>query len=90
MFPQPETYDVLVVGAGPAGLTTAAGLARAGIRVLVVEKHAGTSIFPKAAGVRPRTMEIFRSWGLDARVQVRFAREGTKWLALQYAKLTAA
>ena len=28
--------------------------------------------------------------GLDARVQVRFAREGTKWLALQYAKLTAA
>ncbi|HET7401380.1 MAG TPA: UvrD-helicase domain-containing protein [Usitatibacter sp.] len=27
--------------------------------------------------------------GLDARVQVRFAREGTKWLALQYAKLTA-
>jgi DNA helicase-2/ATP-dependent DNA helicase PcrA len=28
--------------------------------------------------------------GLDARVQVRFAGEGTKWLALQYAKLTAA
>ncbi len=28
--------------------------------------------------------------GLDARVQVRFAAEGTKWLALQFAKLTAA
>jgi DNA helicase-2/ATP-dependent DNA helicase PcrA len=27
--------------------------------------------------------------GLDARVQVRFAGEGTKWLALQYAKLSA-
>jgi putative polyketide hydroxylase len=66
--PQPETYDVLVIGAGPAGLTTAAGLARAGISVLVVEKHTGTSIFPKAAGVRPRTMEILRSWGLDRRV----------------------
>jgi 2-polyprenyl-6-methoxyphenol hydroxylase-like FAD-dependent oxidoreductase len=64
----PETYDVLVVGAGPAGLTTAVGLARAGIRVLVVEKHPGTSIFPKAVGVRPRTMEILRSWGLDQRV----------------------
>ena len=59
-----NAVDVLVVGAGPAGLTTAAGLARAGIRVLVVEKHSGTSIFPKAAGVRPRTMEILRSWGL--------------------------
>jgi DNA helicase-2/ATP-dependent DNA helicase PcrA len=28
--------------------------------------------------------------GLDARVQVRFATEGTKWLALQFARLTAA
>jgi 2-polyprenyl-6-methoxyphenol hydroxylase-like FAD-dependent oxidoreductase len=69
MSQHPETYDVLVVGAGPAGLTTAAGLARAGIRVLVVDRHAGTSIFPKAAGVRPRTMEIFRSWGLEQGVQ---------------------
>jgi len=31
----------------------------------------------------------FEGRGLDARVQVRFATEGTKWLALQYAKLTA-
>ena len=31
----------------------------------------------------------FEGRGLDARVQVRFAAEGTKWLALQYAKLTA-
>jgi DNA helicase-2/ATP-dependent DNA helicase PcrA len=32
----------------------------------------------------------FEGRGLDARVQVRFASEGTKWLALQYAKLSAA
>jgi DNA helicase-2/ATP-dependent DNA helicase PcrA len=31
----------------------------------------------------------FEGRGLDARVQVRFASNGTKWLALQYAKLTA-
>jgi 2-polyprenyl-6-methoxyphenol hydroxylase-like FAD-dependent oxidoreductase len=68
MHTEAETYDVLVVGAGPAGLTTAAGLARDGVRVLLVERHPGTSIFPRAAGVRPRTMEIFRSWGLDQRV----------------------
>ena len=30
----------------------------------------------------------FEGRGLDARIQVRFAGEGTKWLALQYAKLT--
>ena len=32
----------------------------------------------------------FEGRGLDARVQVRFRAEGTKWLALQFAKLTAA
>jgi 2-polyprenyl-6-methoxyphenol hydroxylase-like FAD-dependent oxidoreductase len=57
--------DVLVVGAGPSGLTVSAALARAGIRTLTVERRAGTSIFPKATGVRLRTMEILRSWGID-------------------------
>jgi putative polyketide hydroxylase len=67
-------YDVLVVGAGPAGLTTATALARAGVRVLVVEKHPGLSIFPKATGLRPRTMEILRSWGVEEIVRARSPR----------------
>src|SRR4051794_1553881 len=58
------TYDILVVGAGPAGLATAISAARSGARVLLVERHAGTSIFPRATGVSTRTMEIFRSWGV--------------------------
>jgi putative polyketide hydroxylase len=61
--------DVLVVGAGPAGLTTAAGLARHGIDVLVVDRHAGTSPFPKATGVSTRTMELLRGWGLEERAR---------------------
>ncbi|HYC38724.1 MAG TPA: UvrD-helicase domain-containing protein [Usitatibacter sp.] len=36
------------------------------------------------------TVINFEGRGLDARVQVRFKAEGTKWLALQYAKLTPA
>jgi DNA helicase-2/ATP-dependent DNA helicase PcrA len=36
------------------------------------------------------TVINFEGRGLDARVQVRFRTEGTKWLALQYAKLTPA
>ena len=63
--------DVLVVGAGPSGLTTAAAVARGGVRVLVVEKHVGLSIFPKATGIRPRTMEILRGWGLEDEVRRR-------------------
>ena len=59
------THDVLVVGAGPAGLTAAVALARHGVDVLVVERHAGTSPFPKATGVSTRTMELLRGWGLE-------------------------
>ncbi|MDZ5619958.1 FAD-dependent oxidoreductase [Nocardioides sp. HM23] len=63
------SYDVLVIGAGPSGLATAIAATRAGARVLVLERHQGTSTFPKATGVRPRTMEILRSWGLEQEVQ---------------------
>lgn len=71
MNDQQYDYDVIVIGAGPAGLTTATALARSGVRVLVIEKHRGLSIFPKATGIRPRSMEILRGWGLEAEVRRR-------------------
>ncbi len=51
--PPAATLDVpvLIVGAGPAGLVTAIGLARHGVRSLVIERHPSTSIFPRATGV---------------------------------------
>ena len=69
--PQATTLDVpvLVVGAGPAGLVTAIGLARQGVRPFVIERHASTSVFPRATGVSTRSMEIFRGWGIDAEVR---------------------
>lgn len=62
-------FDVLVVGAGPSGLSAGIALRRAGVRVLVVDKHAGISIFPKATGLRTRGLEILRSWGLEDAVR---------------------
>lgn len=59
--------SVLVVGAGPAGLTTAIALARQGIRSLLVERRTDVSSLPRATAVSTRSMEIFRSWGLDRR-----------------------
>jgi putative polyketide hydroxylase len=63
------TTDVLVVGAGPAGLATAVSALRHGARVLVVERRAGTSTVPRATGVSIRTMEIFRAWGVSDAVR---------------------
>ena len=61
--------QVLVVGAGLAGLSTTMFLANRGIRVLMVEKRAATSIHPKAAGQNPRTMELLRIGGIADEVQ---------------------
>lgn len=51
---------VLIVGAGYAGLSAAALLAWRGIPVILVERHASTSIQPKAFGVNPRAVEMLR------------------------------
>jgi putative polyketide hydroxylase len=60
---------ILIVGAGPAGLSSSILLSRFGVRSLVVERHASTSIHPKATGISTRTMELFRSWGIERRVR---------------------
>ena len=63
--------DVLVVGAGPAGLTLAALLARAGVGALTVAKHGGTADSPRAHITNQRAVEVFRDLGIEARVAVR-------------------
>ncbi|GGS66593.1 FAD-dependent oxidoreductase [Planobispora rosea] len=55
-----ERVPVLVVGAGYAGLSAAALLAWRGVPVLLAERHAGTSVQPKAFGVNQRAMELLR------------------------------
>ncbi len=60
--------DVLVVGAGPVGLTAAALLSAAGVRVLVVECHAGTSNEPKAISIDDESLRTFASAGVIDRV----------------------
>jgi putative polyketide hydroxylase len=56
---------VLVVGAGPVGLSAAILLARGGVKALVVERHAATTDHPKSRAVLTRTMEILRPWGVE-------------------------
>jgi putative polyketide hydroxylase len=60
---------ILIVGAGPAGLCSSILLSRMGFRSLVVERHASTSVHPKATGISTRSMELFRSWGIEPRIR---------------------
>ena len=57
--------DVLIVGGGPVGLTASILLSRAGVTSLLVERHPGTALHPKARGINARTMEIYRQCGVE-------------------------
>jgi 2-polyprenyl-6-methoxyphenol hydroxylase-like FAD-dependent oxidoreductase len=57
--------DVLVVGAGPVGLTASIALSQHGVRHVVVERHPSTSVAPKARGINARTMEMYRQMGVE-------------------------
>src|SRR3954468_2628755 len=57
--------DVLVVGAGPTGLTLAAQLRAFGVPVELVDAAADRVHESRALGMQPRTLEVLRPFGLD-------------------------
>jgi 2-polyprenyl-6-methoxyphenol hydroxylase-like FAD-dependent oxidoreductase len=61
--------DVLIVGAGPVGLTLAVDLGRRGIRCTLIERKQAPQRLPKMERCNARTMEIFRRMGLAGRMR---------------------
>lgn len=61
--------DVLVIGAGPVGLTLAVDLGRRGVRCTLIERKASPEFLPKMERCNARTMEIFRRMGLADRIR---------------------
>ena len=63
MLELPRTTEVLIVGAGPVGLTLAASLQARGVDVVVVDKAAEVATTSRAAVIHARTLEALR--GID-------------------------
>ena len=61
-------FAVVVVGAGVAGLVTAATLGHYGISTLLVEQRTEPSVLPRATVISTRSMELLRTWGLQDEV----------------------
>src|SRR5258708_19072367 len=59
--------DVLLVGAGPTGLMLANQLARRGVRIRIIDRHAGPARESRALGVQARTLEIYSHLGIADR-----------------------
>src|SRR6516225_6895088 len=61
--------QVLIVGAGPVGLTLAVDLGLRGVRCTLVEQKEAPQFLPKMERCNARTMEIYRRMGLADRIR---------------------
>ncbi|RJL35888.1 FAD-dependent oxidoreductase [Bailinhaonella thermotolerans] len=66
--------DVLVAGAGPAGLVAAHELARRGVRVRVVDKAEGPATTSRATATHARTLELYHQMGFVGDILARGLR----------------
>ena len=74
----PIDVDVLVVGAGPTGLTAACEAARYGLTVRIIDRNAHRSTFSKSLVAHARTLEVFETMGVIDPILA----EGTRFAAL--------
>lgn len=63
-----QDWDLLIVGAGPTGLTLAIELARRGINFRIIDKASGPSSLSKALIIQAKTLEIFHSYDIAQEV----------------------
>lgn len=62
------TTDVLIVGAGPTGLTLACELAVRGVSFRIIDAAPGPQPGSRGKGLQPRTLELFDRMGIVGRV----------------------
>ena len=69
MDTQASDTQVIIVGAGPVGLTLAIDLGRRGVRCILLEQKAAPQFLPKMERCNARTMEIYRRMGLAEKIR---------------------
>ncbi|KAG2114120.1 FAD binding domain-containing protein [Suillus clintonianus] len=67
-FVRHSEVDVLIIGAGPAGLMCANALANARVNVRIVDQRAAKLAAGHGDGISPRTIEVLQSYGLAERL----------------------
>jgi len=65
----PSNTQVLIVGAGPVGLTLAIALGQRGVRCVLIEQKDAPQFLPKMERCNARTMEIYRRMGIAERIR---------------------
>ena len=61
--------QVIIVGAGPVGLTLAIDLGRRGVRCILLEQKTAPQFLPKMERCNARTMEIYRRMGIAEKIR---------------------
>jgi 2-polyprenyl-6-methoxyphenol hydroxylase-like FAD-dependent oxidoreductase len=61
---QPQSTQVLIVGAGPTGLTLACDLARRGVASRIIDATPQYFTSSRGKGIQPRSMEVFDDLGI--------------------------
>ncbi|MGA6205903.1 bifunctional 3-(3-hydroxy-phenyl)propionate/3-hydroxycinnamic acid hydroxylase [Nocardia testacea] len=64
----PEHFDVVIVGAGPVGLTIANTLGRYGVQTLLVEERPTLIDYPRGVGIDDESLRTLQATGLVERI----------------------
>jgi 2-polyprenyl-6-methoxyphenol hydroxylase-like FAD-dependent oxidoreductase len=81
---------ILIVGAGPTGLTAGVELVRRGIKAQIIDRRDGGSTLSRAVGINPRSLEILTPSGVTTKLlakgikynSLRIYREDKLWTNL--------
>ena len=69
--------DIIIIGAGPTGLSLACQMIRYGVDFIIVEKREGVTPFSKALGVHARTLEVYEQLDLAQTAEI----TGVNWFS---------